>query len=839
MQIEFQLSNAETGNPNFEVTPPWVPIGSAGTIVPSNGNQVMLNEPGCTAGICFDTVFIDAAPRAGPNGLRTFTMQLILTSDSLEGIGGGVLGCTSTITAEQFWRVSTSVPIKGACLTPYRYEAQCTPAANKLPLSSEEFELGTSPRINENIAFTASCADPIDATLVLDQSCSMDWNLTAGETRIEALQDSRDVFVNLWSNLRGLDAARPDDRLGVVLFDDMATPLHPLDDFVDTQMDIDTNPMIPVGGATSVGNGLQLAMDTAYLGGSEVDRDKVALLFTDGLQNRNRWVKVEPSPAPGQIFVTRDVIADPFNPQPADYEPLDIPPNTRIYTLTTGTELLENGLNYAIATATNGVHVHLSPLRNTGTDPIDVQVRSAFVNALQATLKTNTWHVARVLKTTIPEGQDVITVNGPFTLVGDVPPMAGDDQVFVPSTAKGVAVVAVNSDRRWIRARGQAYNISECEINDGRYGVARASERLPEGDLCLDDDGLRVLLDARIEPKYSPSAATVMVLTDNTAVKSTTTLSDVDIVAGEPLTITTSLTAFGAPIDTFPTGALDRIVLRLLVPEEAWGEVLSERQIFPQLGGQIESSSIVGSMIQQLIESEPDALPSFWIDVPIEDRDGDGLFTATFEPPFPGSYEMAVVIDGEAEGAGRFSFHDVQTFQVRAQPVFEGSRVSVDPGETDTSFIYTIVPVAAGGWRLGPGYQGYLWLDVAGQDPILFVDQFDGSYVATVEVGAGEGEPAGDIHFIPPLVPSPAQSLVGDELENWIDNGGAPPGDLSQDTMFTFTRSGPGDTGDPGGGIDTICNCATPLMPAGAVSYILIVMAVAARRRRNPLENQA
>jgi hypothetical protein len=125
--------------------------------------------------------------------------------------------------------------------------------------------------------------NPLDVMIVFDQSGSMGSAAPpVGRSKLQEAQDASALFVQLVRGGAG-------DRLGLVTFSSGAATLEPLTPAAAAKPTL-VGPApfttgliggIPVGGSTSIGKGLQLALGD--FGGSANDR--AILLMTDGLQN--------------------------------------------------------------------------------------------------------------------------------------------------------------------------------------------------------------------------------------------------------------------------------------------------------------------------------------------------------------------------------------------------------------------------------------------------------------------------------------------------------------------------------------------------------------------------
>ncbi|MEM6925965.1 MAG: hypothetical protein AAF602_03465 [Myxococcota bacterium] len=157
-----------------------------------------------------------------------------------------------------------------------------------------------------------------------------------------------------------------------------------------------------------------------------------------------------------------------------------------------------------------------------------------------------------------------------------------------------------------------------------------------------------------------------------------------------------------------------------------------------------------------------------------------------------GTYQVRALVSGTSGQTGAFAFEHLETFYASTRPEdtlveIEGGRVSVVPSTRDLQE------------RLGPGYEGRLWLDIAGREPIPLVDQLDGAYEADLD---GADAASLQVLYVPPLLApdafADATTLPGpDEIDD------APDGEL-------------------------LCGCTTP----GAAGWAWLVVPLVVLRRR-------
>ncbi len=714
------------------------------------------------------------------------------------------------------------------CLTPYRFkdgneiarpDSNLTPCEPGNALISEFKDLSGRPELAPALSgeILSSCRRDTQVALVLDKSCSMRAELYRDDndlpvTRMEALVQSRDLFLQMWQGLRAVESSLGFpvvDEFGVVLFDGDAVSSSPLGEF-DSQFGNVFGQTYQPSGLTSLGDGFELAARPDWLNiSASNDARRVAVLFTDGAQNRPRWLRGTDGTQPKLQLSDAE-----SRPTDNEYTPVVGQENVVVFTITTGTNPLLSDQTRRISRATGGKHVHVNA--DPSQESISDELQLAFGQALQTTLEGSTWHVVRVLRGSIQDDQSFEYGGGSYEVVGEEEAFPGTpNEFYVPGTAKGLSVVAFrdaldNSDDLVVFLDNR-----EFSDNDGFYGLeAEGAEFirldtelpvpltfdpapfgiLPDLPLFVRAGKVEEPLDYIVPPKTDDlTSFSVIIMSDNTAVKSKTQVMTEDITVGTPMVIQTRLTVFGRPIESFGDVSTDRISLRVRVPTNAWGEILADSGINPVLDPN-DPQSIGGAMIAQLLQQSPGALPTQWVSITMADDGmgddamaGDGTFTATFTPPVPGDYQLSVLIDGQTQETGRFGFHDIQTFSARDVPVLRTTTILVEAARGTASYILT--PRSEDGRRLGPGYQGYFWLVLPSQDPILFIDQFDGTYLADVEFEGSE-PPFGDVHFVPTFLPSEANTLIGSDT---TDFDGQPPLPLDTKRTVVVPLAGPND----------------------------------------------
>ncbi len=121
--------------------------------------------------------------------------------------------------------------------------------------------------------------------LSLDQSGSMDWPAGTGAKRIEVLHDAASRFVEL---------AQANNGIGLIRFDHKAYFVDGVLPLTDPSIDTNRPKLVAdikattTNGATSIGNGLELARSTIDpVTGYD---NKAIVVFTDGLENTSKYI---------------------------------------------------------------------------------------------------------------------------------------------------------------------------------------------------------------------------------------------------------------------------------------------------------------------------------------------------------------------------------------------------------------------------------------------------------------------------------------------------------------------------------------------------------------------
>lgn len=125
----------------------------------------------------------------------------------------------------------------------------------------------------------------VSVMLVLDQSGSMKQPAGTGAKRIDVLHDAASRFVEL---------AQPNNGVGLVRFDDKAYFVDGVLRLTDPSIDVNRAKLVSdvkataPNGATSIGNGLEMARNTIDpVTGYD---SKALVVFTDGLENTSKFI---------------------------------------------------------------------------------------------------------------------------------------------------------------------------------------------------------------------------------------------------------------------------------------------------------------------------------------------------------------------------------------------------------------------------------------------------------------------------------------------------------------------------------------------------------------------
>jgi len=158
--------------------------------------------------------------------------------------------------------------------------------------------VGDDPTDSDTKQFTIQISrKPVDVIFCIDISGSMGSNadpecVGSCDSRLEALQASMEMIIDLWNN-PGSDYFDEDDRIGVIYFDsDADSPPDnlPLADLQDEASTVKSHINSRTdGGSTAMGAALQMAVSQLA---PNPDRSQNIILFTDGEQNRNPMVNV-------------------------------------------------------------------------------------------------------------------------------------------------------------------------------------------------------------------------------------------------------------------------------------------------------------------------------------------------------------------------------------------------------------------------------------------------------------------------------------------------------------------------------------------------------------------
>jgi len=133
----------------------------------------------------------------------------------------------------------------------------------------------------------------VDVMQVLDRSGSMGGTSSSAsvDSKIEVLRYASDQFIHMMRTNAGNNVGLVQFNQDVVAFDPaMQADLSHLTDARATLLRDTTIPSIVHGGSTSIGDGLQEAMNQLTGPVADPDHDQIILLVTDGKENMSAWI---------------------------------------------------------------------------------------------------------------------------------------------------------------------------------------------------------------------------------------------------------------------------------------------------------------------------------------------------------------------------------------------------------------------------------------------------------------------------------------------------------------------------------------------------------------------
>jgi hypothetical protein len=568
--------------------------------------------------------------------------------------------------------------------------------------------------------------------LVLDRSGSMNDNTLGSATRpkFAALRDAVSDLVSDWSNLRGLEMPPPADNLGLVFFNgDAANPVTvPLGGFAGTSPSVVAAAMAECGGptnttcagSTSIGDGLKAGATQLFSGGASGNR-KAIVLMSDGMQNTPAKVTVDNPVNPTEVQL--------YDTVPSATTPLFGPgQDASIYSVTVGTSTAVSAdLNEDIARATGGYYIN--------TEDDQEFLRPFFLEVLENAVRFNSWQGLRLASGTV---ETQATLQVPFP---------------VSTTTRAMTVNLL-----WDAGQGRldatllppGYSEADALTGTAAAGAIRFSVPLPldppvtpDGDWVLRVRAAGVDGDASAALRQ-PIPFNVSVTGDDNALHGQLEIAEANYHPGDDILVTAEITN---PLRLTEFGTSPRVEARILQPGEAIGNVIAASAL-PGTPSGDDPGTPADAKLAAILQSEPDALKIAANTVTLVD-DGtagdaaadDGIFSGTIRAEAPGHYTALITVEGQSERSGRFSREATRSVHVRAVPdqvaTEEPVVTSVDNG---TQVALTFRPTTAFGDAM-VGFGPYFPVTASGIDPVIPVDNLNGSYTATlIFAGAVPGD---------------------------------------------------------------------------------------------------
>ncbi len=704
-----------------------------------------------TGGLASDVVTVDPPDSTDPQDplSRRYLIRFNLNSDSTDT-------CNNTMAAaSETWTVTLSAAadppdISSVCLRSFDRNIPGAACTTTQPVQDGIFATVTS---SSGPAQTCDIFRPgLDVMMVLDKSGSMSGQTlgSASRPKIEALRDAVEDFTRLWADLRTVEEQAvtddlidevPLDRIGVVLFDSTAdwwapvsSPATPLVTFTNalTPTIINNTNTITPGGATSMGDGLELA-DGALP--PDPDRRKVILLMSNGWQNTSPLVGVEPLPNPTNVFTQTSSSGPTFSlANQAGYD---------IYSVTVGTSTaVEPTINQNLARATGGFYIN--------TEDDAEQLRLFFLELLENFLRFNTWQTALLASGSLDDEETFST------------------QIPVSSTTTNLAVNLL-----WAETPYPYYSSFRLRIFP-----PGSTEPL---EAFSSSGSIRLVVDTTeygpgnwtVEVYYSfgvslqPVPFKLIALVDDTGVNVDMEIVEGDYTPGEPIRLEARITEFGEPVLGVGTFSGDKMFAQVVKPGESIGDLLAQSSASFDPPTQDDPASNADARLFNELQQNPDALVRVQDRIVLRDNGSggdevanDGIYTALYTSDEPGHYNFLFSVQGRARETGFFARQQIRTAYVRPVPDTENTEVdtSVQGSGSQQSLLVSLTPRTASG-SLMPAFGNYFWARlVRGGQAFKFVDpDLDGVYTTTIPF-QGDEPPSISIHFLD------VAQIIGDEV---------------------------------------------------------------------------
>jgi len=682
--------------------------------------------------------------------------------------------CSSTMNADETWTitVTSNVPtanrIAGVAVQSLdRKAGGACPSTQFRTIPPDDGPVATT--IAPAPEFTSGRVG-LDAVLVLDRSGSMSALDGTATDRLTKLKTATNQFLSMWKSLRDSESTAqiqsPTDHVGIVFFDQgtlwtTGVTSNHIVEFNAAALSGLTSGVtaVPIGGSTSIGNGLIAATDTSGLpSAAGTTNRRIIMLMTDGAQNTEAMASADGT----SIVTTRtDPVTHAIVQTTLPKQPF------QLFTVTVGNAFGPDApINQALATATGAYTLNT-------THPA-AELDAFFLQTLQNAHKFSTVETMRVI-------QDVTKAAAPFKT-----------QFPVTSTTTRLA-----------------FSLS---WPPGRLNVLRARLTPPGGGTPIDftpSPGLATFMtqSLRLPLQGGVNAAglwTLEIITDN--VESTAGVAFNFVLMGDDSTINSSLGIVGgehsvgqdikitAQVNDFGRalkglGLQSGAIVKAFVvkPGNNVGDVLSDRAAQPVPPTPTDTSTPAERKLAAILAEDPNALKQIPGEVILhddgaagDDKAGDGIYTAVVPAEFEGHYNVVFLIEGVSASGGRFVRQQIRTVHVRSMPDPATTQVAtqVTSGAAGSILNVVVTPRNRREGKLGPAWANYIWGRLPNGAPVRFTDRLDGTYLAQVPF-SGSTPPPVSVHFLPEpvvrpddFVPAPGDLTAGNQIVGDVTHHG-------------------------------------------------------------------
>lgn len=609
----------------------------------------------------------------------------------------------------------------------------------------------------------------VDTVLVLDKSGSMGWSTGSTRARMEVLRDAVEDFVEVWKDLRTMEAGfvppvNNNDQIGIVFFNQNAPSAwtglaNDLNEFDSNRCNIaysnaascgaassepDPIDAVNAGGSTSIGDGLLLA-DSILAGGAS--ERKVMLLMSDGMQNTEALVAVNPADVPGVPECTEGVIyTHPYNDATCDAaRVLEHQGDYKIYTATIGpSTVVEPQTNEMLANATGGYYINA--------EEDDEFLRPFFLQTLQNFLRFSSVETLRSVS-------DVVTFGAPHEI-----------EIPVTGTTTSLVVNLLSSPRNGLmRLTLQPPESYNSIIREGVGAVRIAAQILGSGSSGYPPGIWKAKVELMpiigqsgsigLASEFGHAPYSLVAIGDDLGLHSDLGVVSKRHIPGQSVRLQAKVSEFGTPVTGLKQQPGASVVARLVKPGKTIGDLLSNSNASTTAPNTADQWTAANARLYNALDENPEFLQrdntgvvELWDDGSAahgDDVAGDGIYSALYRVTDPGHYNFEFAVKGRAPRVGEFSRQQTESIYVRPVPVSEQTDVATSVSVTAKGSLLTVtfVPKTLSGTRFGPGWRNYFWLTQSNQPPIRAHDNQDGSYTATL-LFTGKTPPIVGLHFI-------------------------------------------------------------------------------------------